>query len=95
MADYNTFERITVDGYAFSTDPNVIFDYRHSNLSFSMVWEGTGVIQYSFNGSTVHGDMTSGAATAAMFFDDRPIGKIWFRISTGVGGTVRVEGWAK
>ena len=94
MVDYNTFARIAVDGYVFTTDPDVRFDYRHSNLSFSLVWEGTGVIEYSFDGETVHGDMQNGQPTAAMFFDDRCVSYIWFRLVSG-GGNVRVEGWAK
>lgn len=94
MGDYSTFSRVTVDGYVFKTDPDVTFNYKHSNLSFSLVWEGTGIIEYSFNGQTVHGDMQNGTPTQAMFFDNRCVSKIWFRIKSGAGGPVRVEGWA-
>jgi hypothetical protein len=48
MSRYNTFSRITVDGYAFDTIANVVFNYKHSNLSFSLIWEGSGIIEYSF-----------------------------------------------
>jgi hypothetical protein len=92
MGNYNTFSRITVDGYAFSSAPDVTFTYRHSNLNFSLVWEGTGIIEYSFDGTNVHGDMQNGQPTQAMFFDNRNVGAIWFRLVSG-SGTVRVEGW--
>ena len=96
MGDYNTFVRVTVDGYEFgdANNADVVFDYRHSNLSFSLVWEGTGVIEYSFVHPRVHGDMENGQPTQAMFFDNRPVTRIWFRLKSGAGGTVRVEGWA-
>jgi len=91
--DFHKFQRFLVDGYEFDDHSDVTFNFRHSNLSFSLVFEGTGTIQYSFNGNTVHGDMTAGGATEAIFFDNRPVTGIWFRISTGAGGNVRVEGW--
>jgi len=92
--DHNTFKRVNVNYDSFDTLSDVVFKYRHRNLSFSMVFEGTGTIQYSFNGNTVHGDMQSGTATASIFFDNRNVSGIWFRRSAGDGGNVRVEGWA-
>ena len=92
--DFHHFQRFVVDGYAFDDFSDVTFNIRHSNLSFSMVFEGSGVIEYSFNGNTLHGDMTAGSPTAAIFFDNRNIRGIWFRIASGAGGVVRVEGWA-
>ena len=92
--DFHKFQRVTVDGYVFDPDgADVVFNFRSSQLSFSLVFEGTGTIEYSFNGNTVHGDMTAGTPTAAMFFDNRPVFAIWFRLVSGTGGTVRVEGW--
>lgn len=92
--DFHTFRRVAVDGYEFDELSDMVFRYRHSNLSFSLVFEGTGTIEYSFNGNTVHGDMTAGGATESMFFDNRNIAGIWFRVKTGTGGDVRIEGWA-
>jgi hypothetical protein len=93
--DFNHFERITVDGYVFADYADTQFLFRFSNLTFSLVWEGTGVIEYSFNGETVHGDMENGQPTQAIFFDDRVVPGIWFRLVSGAGGDVRIEGWAK
>ena len=93
--DFHKFTRVTVDGYEFNEDgADVVFNFRTGGfLSFSLVFEGTGRIEYSFNGNTVHGDMTAGTPTAAMFFDNRPVFAIWFRLVSGDGGPVRVEGW--
>lgn len=93
--DYNYFERVTVSGADFPEFADVHFNFRFSNMSFSLVWEGTGVIEYSFNGNTVHGDMENGQPTQAIFFDDRVVPGIWFRLKSGSSGTVRVESWAK
>lgn len=92
--DFNKFARVSVDGYSFNPTANVVFNFRHSNLSFSLIWEGTGIIEYSFNGNTVHGDMESGSLTESLFFNNRNVMGIWFRIKEGPGGPVRVEGWA-
>lgn len=55
-----------------------------------------GVVEYSFNGDTVHGDLQIGTPTEAIFFDNRPISKIYFKAKTpaALGSIVRIEGWA-
>ena len=93
-ADFHKFQRVTVDGYDFAEFADVVFNFRTGgSLSFSLVFEGSGRIEYSFNGNTVHGDMTAGSPTSAMFFDNRPVFAIWFRLVSGTGGIVRIEGW--
>jgi len=91
--DFNHFERVTVDGYSFEEFADVQFKFRASNMSFSLVWEGTGIIEYSFNGNTVHGDMEEGQSTQSLSFENRVVPGIWFRINSGSGGDVRVEAW--
>jgi hypothetical protein len=93
--DFNKFARITVDGY-FGDFADVSFNFRFTNLSFTLVHEGSGVVEYSFNGNTVHGDMTAGTTTASLSFDNRKVPAIWFRAADNdaLGATVRVEGWA-
>jgi len=94
--DKETFALTTVDGYEFAENADVAFEYRHTNLSFSLVNQGAGAIEYSFNGVTLHGDLTVGTPTEAIFFDNRNIAGIWFRARDGesVNSVVRVEGWA-
>ena len=73
-------------------DADVLITLRNVR-HFSMVNEGAGVIQYSFNGNTIHGDLTPGTPTAAIIFDNRPINKIWFRLTAPGSSIVRVEAW--
>jgi hypothetical protein len=95
--DFNFFQTLAVtDGY-FNHNPlndaDVFFNFR-GQVSFSLVNEGAGIIQYSFNGQTLHGDMTPGTPTQAIFFDNRRVSKIWFRLRGGQpDSTVRVEAW--
>ena len=51
----------------------------------------TDVIQYSFDGETVHGDMTPTMPSEGIVFDNRFQSKVWFRRATpGSSVLVRV-----
>jgi|SRR3990167_6921358 len=92
--DYNHFSKITITGTGFPTDAQVVFNFR-GEQTFSFVNEGVSVIEYSFNGNTLHGDLTPATPTAAIFFDNRRVSRIWFRVPSGVASVIRVEAWAK
>lgn len=54
----------------------------------------TDVIQYSFDGETVHGDMTPTMPSEGIVFDNRFQNKVWFRrVTPGDAVLVRVEAW--
>lgn len=91
--DFNQFTKPTITNSSFPVDADVFFNFR-GLVSFSLVNEGSGVIDYSFNGTTVHGDLTPGTPTAAIFFDNRRVPCIWFRLKSGAASVVRVEAWA-
>lgn len=91
-------------------DTNYFHKFHVSDTTFKMyaVWnfnstgialmiesdDKTDVIQYSFDGETVHGDMTPKMPSEAIIFDNRTQSKIWFRRATpGVAVLVRVEAW--
>lgn len=89
--DFNYFKRVTsvtAGGAAFATDCDVMIPISTQALTFNL--ESGSFIEYSFNGNTVHGDMTAGLASANLKFDNRVVSKIWFR-GTGI---IRVEAWA-
>jgi len=91
--DFNFFQKVTVNNANFPhNNEDIAINFR-GQVSFSLVNEGTEVIEYSFNGNTLHGDLTPGTPTAAIFFDNRRISRIWFR-TTVPGQVVRVEAWA-
>jgi hypothetical protein len=97
-ADFNFFEKLEVTNTTFG-DPNdgyqadIIISLRGPLKTLFLVNEGSEVIEYSFNGNTLHGDLTPGTPTAALSFDNRPVSKMWFRVAGG-SSIIRVEAWA-
>jgi hypothetical protein len=97
--DFNFFEKLdvvattfggeSVDGY----QPDMIIPF--STQSVMMINDGYGVLEYSFNGHTIHGELDSAKASAALSFDNRVIFAIWFRIKAGSSGpiTASVHAW--
>ena len=92
--DYNFFQKITVSSDTFGDNADLAFGIKNVR-AFTLANEGSnGVIQYSFNGTTIHGDMTPGKASEAIAFDNRCVSKIWFRLTSGTASVVRVEAWS-
>lgn len=97
--DYNFFQKLAVTSTTFgggSVDgyqPDMVITF--PTQSVMMLNMGTGVIEYSFNGNTVHGELNSANASAGLSFDSRVVSCIWFRVQTGSTGpiTVGVHAW--
>jgi hypothetical protein len=89
----NFFIKVSVTSATFPSDAQAIIDIRYGTQAFSLVNEGSAVIEYSFDGINVHGDMTPSSPTASLFFDNRSVMRIWFR--TAGTSLVRVEAWAR
>jgi len=97
--DYNFFEKVSVTAATFggaSVDgkqPDLIITFPTQSLIF--LNEGTGVVEYSFNGLTVHGELDSTKPSAGLSFDNRVVSSIWFRIKSGSTGpiVVSVQAW--
>jgi hypothetical protein len=102
--DFNFFEKRTVswtqfgapDGYTIADGygPDMVITFPTYGLIF--LNEGsTNVIEYSFNGTTVHGELDSntGSLTKMLTFNDRPVSLIWFRLKSGSAGVVSVQAW--
>jgi len=92
--DFDFFYKgdVVVRANGWRANADAVFNFR-GQVSFSIVNEGTQVIEYSFNGNTLHGDLTPGTPTQAIIFDNRRVSRIWFRTSAP-GQTIRVEAWA-
>ena len=91
---FDFFEKVTVSVVDFPEDSQITFNFR-GQQTLSIVNESANVVEYSFNGNTIAGDMTPGTPTAAIFFDNRRVSAIWFRVPSGVASLIRVEAWAK
>jgi len=91
--DFNFFRKVDSSSTFFTETALIAFNFK-GLASFSLVNEGAGVVEYSFNGNTLHGDMIPGTVTASLFFDNRRVSKIWFRSPGGGTNTMRIEAWA-
>ncbi len=89
--DFNHFQKLVVSDTSFPEEPQVVIRFRGpQRLSF--ILEAGTTIEYSFNGNTLHGDMTASTPSEKLEFITRPNKKIWFRVLSG-SSTVRVEAW--
>ena len=56
--------------------------------------EGTGVVEVSFNGTTVHAELNSANASTGLSFDNRVVSCIWLRVQSGSTGPINVAIYA-
>jgi hypothetical protein len=82
----------TEDGYG----PDLVITFPTYGLIFTNETSGQ-VVEYSFNGSTVHGvlDGTATSTTRVVTFLNRQQSLIWFRLKSGSAGpaTITVTAW--
>lgn len=90
--DFNFFKKVTVSSATFQDQCDAIITFPTQSVTFLL--DGTGVVEYSFNGNTTHGDMDSSKSTKGLVFDNRRVSKIWFKLISGGPVTIRIEAWA-
>lgn len=89
--DHNFFALITVSNSNFNYYSDLYIPFSTYTVTFQLQsGSGTPAVEYSFNGNTVHGDMTLNLPSQNLTFENRVISGIWFKGS----GVVRVEAWA-
>lgn len=95
MSKFNYFDNVSVSTVNFS-DTVRSFGFISSGISLINISSvPTDIVQYSFDGSTIHGDLSPTFPNAALSFDNRFESRIWFRLeSTGSSVVVRLESWA-
>ena len=107
--DFNFFKKIAVSNPTSNADPNdgyVLFGdytdgYRHSAFipfttqGIMLSNEGSGVIEFSFNGHTVSGELNSATASKTLTFENRSVCKIWLRVASGSSGPINctIQAW--
>lgn len=92
--DTNFFRKVTVSSTTFPDECDIFINIR-GICSFTMMNEGTDIVEYSFNRGTIHGDMIPGKPSEALSFDNRIVSKVWFRAPNGGSHVIRFEAWAK
>lgn len=86
----------TVDGY----DCNAFIWFPPQTiilLNKTVAGTASKIVQYSFNGNTVHGELDAAdTATRCLIFNNRMVNKIWFRVKSGSSGpiTIAVQSWS-
>ena len=95
MSKFNFFERVSVSTVDFE-DHVSSFGFISSGISLINTSSLAGdVVEYSFDGSTLHGDLSPTFPNAALAFDNRFESRIWFRLKVaGPSAIIRVEAWA-
>lgn len=91
--DNNFFGKYNVSSTSFE----IVATWNFISIGIALMVESndvTDVIQYSFDGENVHGDMTPTMPSEGIVFDNRFQSKVWFRRETpGDSVLVRVEVW--
>lgn len=94
--DYNFYKKVDVTWDKFggsSSDgyhEDILIKYG-SNTMMLLNENTTGVVEYSFDGVNLHGELDPTLPTRGMTFDNRPVSRIWFRVKSGSSGPIRVR----
>lgn len=95
--DRNFFTKVSVATTSFATaSQKVAWDFTSTGIALlNEATQPGNVVEYSFDGTTVHGDLSPGLASAGIIFDNRHENTIWFRLKTTVPlpVTIRLETW--
>ncbi len=95
--DRNFFTKVSVATTSFATAGNrVSWDFTSTGIALLNESKKEGdIVEYSFDGTTVHGDLSATLASAGIIFDHRHENTIWFRLKTLVTPAVivRLETW--
>lgn len=95
-AQFGALDGYTNDGYGNDGyGPDMLIPFITYGVIFTNETSGQ-VIEYSFNGNTVHGilDGTSGSTTKIATFMNRVISTIWFRVKSGsTSANITVTAW--
>ncbi len=96
---YQKFEIVASDFGSESVDgnqPDTVITFPTQSIIFFNEQSGAGkVVEYSFNGNHVHGELDPQLDSKTLTFNNRPVTTIWFRVKAGSSGpvTIRVDAW--
>jgi len=92
--DYNFFKKQQVTSSTFQDTADLVITFPTQSLML-LNENASGVVEYSFNGNTVHGELDPTLPSKGVAFDNRVVSQMWFRVKSGSSGpiTVRVDAW--
>lgn len=93
--DFNYYTKVDVTVGSFQATCDAIITFPTQTVMLLNEDTGSDIVEYSFNGNTLHGELNPSLITKSMTFDNRVISKIWFRVKSGSTGpiTVRIDAW--
>ncbi len=99
--DYNFYNKLAVSATTFGggsvsgQQPDFILPFTTQGVMF--LNEGTGVVEVSFNGNTVHAELDSTKPSVSLTFDNRVVSMMWLRVKSGSTGPINVSiyAWAR
>lgn len=100
--DFNFYQKVEVSSSTFGgasvsgEQPDVIIKFgTRSIMLLNEETSSSQVVEYSFNGSTVHGELDPSLPSRGLVFDNRQISMIWLRVKSGSTGpiTIRIDAW--
>lgn len=95
--NYNFYQKVSVSSASFANDSDITITFATYGLILINEDTGSNVIEYSFNGTDLAGELVAGATSPSrmLTFNNRNVNAIWFRVKTGSSGTisVRVDAW--
>lgn len=90
--DFYFFYYNTVPDTTFPTSPQIVINFRGmQNVILSIEGSASNKINYSFNGTTIHGNLIVGQSSQIINLPNHPAKKIW--LSSASGATIRCEAW--
>ena len=95
--DHNYFEKLSVTATTFNYNADAFVPFvTQGVMLLNLSTSSSSIVEFSFNGTTVHGELAAGTPSAGLTFDNRVIGKIWFRVQSGSSGpiSVSINAWA-
>lgn len=90
--DYNFYRSQTFSNTTFANTADYVITFPTAGVIF-INESGSGIIEYSFNGNTVHGKLDGASTvTKSLTFLNRVISPIWVRVVSG-SCVFTVHGW--
>lgn len=91
--DHNFFQKVSVTATSFNSNADLFIPFVTQGVMLLNL--GSGVVEISLNGQTVHMELNSANASAGLTFDNRVVSKMWFRVQSGSSGpiVVSVNAW--
>jgi len=88
MANTSFFVKVEVTDSNWPASPQIDFGFTTSAFSLLNL-DGSTTVEYSFDGSTLHGDLEPGTSSAGLVFDNRLEDSIYLRAASNAKGADR------